>query len=188
MLRLIFKRACLVLCATLLASSSTVLAENEEVAPAPVALELSFADANWDGKTIPKGQQCLEFGGNGQSPPISVKGIPPGTSELVLAFSDGSYPPCDQGGHGVVAYRVASGVGQVVVPSIPGQTFDLPEDFALIREHCGRDLAMQPGAYIGPCPGVGNIYYVTVEALSESGEGDAAAVLGSGRLEIGTYR
>lgn len=32
-----------------------------------IVLHLSFADTDWDGKVIPNGQQCREFGGNGAS-------------------------------------------------------------------------------------------------------------------------
>ena len=153
-----------------------------------VELTLAFAQAEWDGDTIPKGQQCLEFDGQGDSPAIAVGNIPPTANSLVLAFSDESYSPCDKGGHGVISYRIAEGTKEVTVPSIPGQTFDLPESFSLIREHCGVHLSMQRGAYIGPCPGLGNHYYVTVSARRDTGDGAEPTVLGEARLEIGTYR
>ncbi|MCP3888693.1 MAG: DUF2974 domain-containing protein [Desulfobulbaceae bacterium] len=152
-----------------------------------VTLQLSFADAAWDGKTIPKGQQCLEYGGNGASPPILVNNIPPQANKLVLEFSDATYKPCDKGGHGIIGYAIPSGSKKITVPAIPGQSFDLPEGFNLIKEHCGADLLMQPGAYIGPCPGLGNLYYVTIKALYESPDKSTSQLLGIGRLDIGTY-
>ncbi len=150
-------------------------------------LNLSFADAEWDGKIIPKGQQCKEYGGNGASPRIVVKNIPSGTNSLVLEFSDASYSPCDNGGHGIISYQIPFGTTEIIVPSIPGQTFDLPDGFTMIREHCGVNLRMKPGAYIGPCPGRMNQYYVVVEAVYES-ENSKPKLLGTGRLDMGTYR
>ena len=46
---------------------------------------------------------------------------------------------------------------------------------------------MQAGAYIGPCPGLGNLYYVTIKAFNESPDNSTSQVLGIGRLDIGTY-
>ena len=152
-----------------------------------ITLHLSFADPIWDGKIIPKGQQCLEFGGNGSSPPILVKDIPPQANKLVLEFSDATYKPCDNGGHGIIGYAIPRGSKEITVPSIPGQTFDLPKEFSLMKEHCGAALLMQAGAYIGPCPGLGNLYYVTIKAFIESPDNSTSQVLGIGRLDIGTY-
>ena len=37
----------------------------------------SFADDKWDGKTVPKGQQCLKFGGKNPSTPVLlIQNIP----------------------------------------------------------------------------------------------------------------
>lgn len=152
-----------------------------------INLNLSLADADWNGKTIPRGQQCKEYGGNGASPRITVKNIPPQVNTLVLEFSDATYKPCDNGGHGVIRYQIPRGSVEITVPSIPGQTFDLPEGFSLIHEHCGAELLMQAGAYIGPCPGLGNVYYVTIKALYESPDKAISQLLGIGQLDIGTY-
>jgi hypothetical protein len=152
-----------------------------------ISLHLSFAEPIWDGKIIPKGQQCIEFGGNGASPPILVKNIPPQANKLVIEFSDATYKPCDKGGHGIIGYAIPPGSKEITVPSIPGQTFDLPEGISLIKEHCGAVLLMQAGAYIGPCPGLGNVYYATIKAFYESSDKLRSQLLGIGRLDIGTY-
>jgi len=68
----------------------------------PSLLTLSFADSLWDGKTIPQGQQCLEYDGKGASPRIIVKNIPAAANKLILEFSDATYRPCDDGGHGII--------------------------------------------------------------------------------------
>ncbi len=151
-------------------------------------LELSFADPVWNGKIIPKGQQCRECGGNGSSPPIKVSNIPMQANKLIIEFSDASYPPCDKGGHGIVSYRFKEGSKEIDVPSIPGQTFDLPDNFELIKEHCGDSLNMKRGAYIGPCPGIGNQYYLVVKAVHEAPDKTKDLLLGKGKLKMGTYQ
>ncbi|WP_022669005.1 hypothetical protein [Desulfospira joergensenii] len=151
-------------------------------------LDLSFADPAWNGKVIPKDQQCQEFGGNGSSPPIKVKDIPVQANKLIIEFSDGTYAPCDNGGHGIVSYQLKQGSKEIVVPSIPGQTFDIPSGFEMIKEHCGKNLNMKRGAYIGPCPGIGNQYYLIVKAVYEAPDKSENLLLGKGRLEMGTYQ
>jgi len=163
-------------------------AGQDQLASKVAALNLSFADANWDGKIIPEGQQCIEYGGNGASPRIQIKNIPSKANRLILEFSDATYSPCDNGGHGIISYKIPKGTSQSIVPSIEGQTFDLPFGFTLIKQHCGKDLGMQPGAYIGPCPGIGNLYYVIVKAVLESQENSKSELLGYGRLNLGTYK
>lgn len=150
-------------------------------------LHLAFADSRWDGKIIPEGQQCREFGGNGATPQISVMDIPPQANKLLLEFSDKTYKPCDNGGHGIISYQIIPGTEKIIVPSISGQTFKLPDRFSLVKEHCGAALGMDAGAYIGPCPGIGNLYYVTIKALYESPGKSTSHLLGVGRLDIGTY-
>jgi hypothetical protein len=183
-----FLRFTLWLLALSLISIPSINAKQYQSNSKVVALNLSFADAGWDGKIIPEGQQCKEFGGNGASPRIEVKNIPPGANKLILEFSDATYSPCDNGGHGIISYQISKGTTEVIIPSIPGQTFNLPDGFTLIREHCGKDLGMQPGAYIGPCPGIGNIYYVIIKAVYGSPENSKPKLLGSGRLNLGTYK
>lgn len=156
--------------------------------PSVVELDLAFADPAWNGKVIPKGQQCQEHGGNGASPSIKVKDIPVQANKLIIEFSDEAYAPCDNGGHGIVSYELKEGFKEVVVPSIPGQTFDLPDNFELIKEHCGKHLSMKRGAYIGPCPGIGNHYYLIVKAVYKAPDKSKNMLLGKGRLEMGTYK
>jgi len=173
--------------AVLLVSMQTVIANRIPGDIDIVELQLSFTDAKWDGKIIPSGQQCLEYGGNGASPGITVEGIPHRADKIILEFSDATYSPCDNGGHGIIGYQLPQRSTAINIPSIPGQTFELPEGFILIKEHCGADLIMQRGAYIGPCPGIGNRYYVTIKAVRQ-GEGNSSEImLGMGTLELGTY-
>ncbi|MCP3876417.1 MAG: hypothetical protein GY699_25155 [Desulfobacteraceae bacterium] len=172
----------------LLGLSPVVQSEPEKLMSAVGVLDISFADTQWNGKIIPEGQQCLEYGGNGASPQIQIKNISSKANRLILEFSDATYTPCDNGGHGIISYQISKGTTKIIVPSIPGQTFDLPEGFTLVREHCGKDLGMQPGAYIGPCPGIGNQYYVIVKAVYVSPKNSKPELLGRGRLNLGTFK
>ncbi len=184
----IFSRVTFWVLILLLILMSDMYAGQDQLAPEITALDLSFADAQWDGKVIPEGQQCIEYGGNGTSPRIQIKKIPSKANRLILEFSDATYSPCDNGGHGIISYQISKGTTEIIVPSIEGQTFDLPFGFTLIKQHCGKDLGMQPGAYIGPCPGIGNLYYVIVKAVLESQDDSNYELLGHGRLNLGTFK
>ena len=156
------------------------------VAAAPSsALEAKLADPAWDGVKVPEGQQCQKFGGQGKSPALAVSGIPSGASHLVLEFSDRSYKPMDNGGHGKVAYAIESGATTVTVPPAPGHTEELPAGFTMVEAHKAPTWD-KPGAYLPPCSGGrGNSYYVTVKAVHKA---DAEThELGSAVVELGKY-
>lgn len=132
-------------------------------------LEATLADPAWNGRTVPSGQQCTKFGGNGAAPALQVTGIPAQADALVLEFSDKDYSPLANGGHGMVRYAVTPGAGAVTVPALPGETSELPAGFTLIREHKGWS---KPGAYLPPCSGgEGHLYFVTVRAVKLDPDG-----------------
>jgi hypothetical protein len=152
-------------------------------------LTLSFADPAWDGISVPQGQQCHKFDGiNPQSPAIEVANIPLETDAIVLSFSDASYEPMDDGGHGEFGFEIAKGTETAVIPSVPGHTFDLPEGFFLVAEQRNPDWD-EAGAYLPPCSGgSGNVYYVTVRAISRDNEESRnPLLLGEGILQLGSY-
>ena len=148
-------------------------------------LELSFVDSAWDGDLVPDGQQCQKFEGRGATPEIKVSGIPSGANALILEFSDRSYKPMDDGGHGKLGYEIEPGAGEVTIPSVAGHTTDLPEGFYVVAEHQAPNWD-KAGAYLPPCSGGrGNSYYVTVKAVHRMGDENheqASAV-----LEMGKY-
>jgi len=39
---------------------------------------------------------------------LIIKGIPAEANAIILAFSDQSWPPMDNGGHGKIGYRLPS--------------------------------------------------------------------------------
>jgi hypothetical protein len=150
-------------------------------------LDISFADSIWTGKEIPKGQQCSRFGGNAETPKLVVKNIPAGTNALIMEYSDRSYQPMDNGGHGIIGYYISSGSQQVTIPSVPGHTFDLPKGFFLVSAHQGSTWD-KAGAYMPPCSGGnGNLYVVKVKAVYDAPEGQESKLLGEGNLSLGRY-
>jgi len=152
-------------------------------------LEVSFVDSMWDGKTVPTGQQCQRFGGSNPSTPrLMIKGIPPGTNAVIMEYSDRSYPPMDDGGHGRIGFKMPENTKEIILPSVPGHSFDLPQGFFIVSPHQapGWDKA---GAYMPPCSGGrGNSYYVTVKAVYQpSNENKEFKLLRQAVLELGTY-
>ena len=130
------------------------------------AMDAKFADAAWDGKTVPDGQQCQKFGGkNPGTPPFKITQIPSGASEIIFEYSDRDYEPMDNGGHGIVAYKLGDKATDVDVPSMPGHSFELSPPFTSVKAHQGPGWD-KAGAYMPPCSGgKGNSYYVTIKAV-----------------------
>jgi hypothetical protein len=164
-----------------------LFAASPEVVAAQAAAELSasFTDPAWNGEQVPEGEQCQRFGGSGQTPELTVTGIPAGADALVLEFSDASYAPMDDGGHGKVGFELAPGTTEVTVPRAPGHQRELEAPFFVVMEHKAPGWD-QAGAYLPPCSGGrGNRYYLTVKAVKRADE--EIEELGSVVLEMGTY-
>jgi phosphatidylethanolamine-binding protein (PEBP) family uncharacterized protein len=151
-------------------------------------LKLAFGDPAWDGKKIPKGQQCRKFGGKGATPPLVISNIPAEANAIILEYGDHDYPPMDAGGHGIMGFNIAPGTKEAQIPPVPGHTYDLPKGFFIIAEHMGPAWD-KAGAYMPPCSGGrGNKYYVVVKAVRLAKPGDKTGkVLATSELEIGTY-
>jgi hypothetical protein len=146
-------------------TSSTIPASTSTV---PVeGLRAEFADSEWNGSSVPSGQQCSYHGGtNPSTPQILVSDIPEGSTAIVLEFSDRDWGPMDNGGHGKIGYTVDEGTSEVLIPTVRANTFNLPDGFFLVREHQGPASAGEPGAYMPPCSGgLSNAYYVTIKAV-----------------------
>jgi len=165
------------------------VSSNYRVAENVHLLKLSFADPAWDGKKIPSGQQCQRFGGNNpKTPAIKVMGIPSEANAIVIEYSDGSYAPMDNGGHGKVRYEIEQGQETVVIPPIPGHTFNLPKGFSLVSAHQAPRFD-DPGAYLPPCSGGSeNRYYATVKAIHrDRSKDDNTLLLAEGVIQMGSY-
>ena len=94
-------------------------------------LKAEFTDAKWDGMTVPKDEVCSNFNESkiGSTPPLKVSNIPSGTAKLVFTYSDKTFTKMDNGGHGIVAYKVAADAKEISVPAQGGETFELADGF-----------------------------------------------------------
>jgi hypothetical protein len=150
--------------------------------------QVVLADAKWDGKTIPYGQQCLRDGGKGSTPALSLKNIPAEANAIVFEYSDATYSPMNNGGHGKIGYSIAPGTSEVNVPPLLGNTLTVPDGFFIISPHSNPSWD-KAGAYLPPCSGGrGNSYYVTVKAVVLPPDKlQKIKVLGTLKINLGNY-
>ena len=143
-------------------------AEGEEV----VELDVKFVDPIWDGNTIPIGQGCNSCGENGATPRLIIKGIPEQANALIMTYEKGRHPlkineNFVEGTNGVIGYRITPGKNEVVVPSVSGNTNDLPENFFIVKRHQAK-RNNNIGAYLPPCScDTRASYFVQVKAVNE---------------------
>lgn len=152
-----------------------------------VKLEVSFADKAWDGITVPEGEQCSMFGGNGSSPSLIVSNIPDGVNALIISFSDRSFKANDNGGHGIIGIWLEEGQKSVTVPSVLAESLEMPE--GMFIEANFRSNRGKSGAYLPPCSGGrGNEYYATIKAVYRSdNDTEESMLLGESIIEMGRY-
>lgn len=151
-------------------------------AQAEARLTVRFANPVWNGVTIPAGQHCPKFGGAGSTPALNVFELPTGTAALLLEFSEKG-GKLDNGGMGRIGYVINKGVASAQVPSIHGNSMNLPAGFFLVSPHQGDDA---PGAYLPPCSGGKGVRYTLIVRALDAPNKDGK-VLGEGRLELGRY-
>lgn len=146
------------------------------------ALTVGFADPAWTGDKVPEDQWCPLQGGHGATPALTVSGLPDGTASINVAFNDESYQPMNEGGHGILNFKVMAGA-TATLPSVPGNTTEgFPEGASVATASRGTGEYASPG-YLPPCSGGrGNTYSATLTALDSSG-----TVLGEGKITLGTY-
>ena len=148
-------------------------------------LDVTFVDPMWDGNIVPQGQQCQKFGGSAESPKLRVSSIPKAANALLVEFSDRTYIPMDNGGHGKFGFQIEKGIAETFIPSVPSHTKVLPPGFWTVQEHKAPNWD-KPGAYLPPCSGgKGNEYYLTVKAIDTNG--GKLHILGEALLEMGIY-
>ena len=157
-----------------------------ELVEAPAALTLAFADAKWDGKTVPADEVCKPYGAkNPMSPALQVAGIPAGADTLIVEFNDLTYTPLSTGGgHGAFSLAIPSGASSMTVPSVPAETTQLPAGITQVKLHGGGVKGLGAGAYLPPCSGGrGNLYQARVHAVDSA----THRVLGQGEIKLGRY-
>jgi hypothetical protein len=145
------------------------------------ALDVKFADKVWDGINVPEGQQCQKFGGsNPSTPKWIVSDIPAGSNAIILEYSDRDSERMNNGGHGKMRFAINSTAARVVIPSVPGHTFEIPSEFSMIEAHRGPGWDKE-GAYMPPCSGgKGHAYYVTIKTIKDD-KVTAETVVGIGK-------
>lgn len=160
------------------------------IAPGALAddLNVSFADSAWDGKRIPDGQQCTKFGGKGGTPALQVENIPAGTNVIIVEFNDRDYQPLSwNGGHGKIGFWISEGSSSALLPSVPGETDDLPEGSFVERGNRATGSYARPG-YLPPCSGGrGNRYFAEVKAVQKVEGQRKPKVLAKTRVQLGRY-
>lgn len=159
-----------------LAASALVVMSGVAMAEMKVSLK-----GGWDGKKVPKGQQCTLFGGKGATPPMAVTGLPQGTTWVYVEFNDRDYGPLSRnGGHGVIGYPVKGASADLY--SVPGLKGSLPGKAKVISKARSSGKYKSSG-YLPPCSGGrGNRYEAVVKAVSGNGK-----VLEKVRIGIGRY-
>ncbi|KAB7886528.1 hypothetical protein [Poseidonibacter ostreae] len=101
--------------------------------------------------------------------------------KVLVLFSDFTYKPMDNGGHGQIGINI-SNESNIMIPSIKGETKAMPANMFINKEHKGLKRG-QAGAYLPPSSGgKGNSYYATVKALDSNDE-----VLKSMDIQMGKF-
>jgi hypothetical protein len=168
---------------TLLATMFVAAVAVPAAAFAQAALTVKFTDPAWDGKTVPKTATCSIDGNTGaMTPALEVSGVPEGTVKITESFNDETYKPMDKGGHGVLGFDVKPSGGTVTIPSVPGESDQLPAGVSVVSKNRGTGNYDKPG-WLPPCSGgKGNLYTMDVNALDASG-----ATVGTAHVELGHY-
>lgn len=143
-----------------------------------------FVNKKWNNSEVPKEEVCSNYNTRaGKTPAISLSHIPKGTNKIILAFSDETFSGMRNGGHGVIAYKIPKLTSSITVPSIKGETFDIPKNFSIVTEHRGGKFGKKEGAYLAPCSGgKGNTYSVIIKAVDDSDK-----TLSSTSLTLGKF-
>lgn len=174
--------------AVLIYSSSLLVFANEYMPVESLAsLNVSFADTKWNGIEVPDGQQCKMFSGNGTSPSLKISNIPTGTNAILISFNDKTFKMNDNGGHGIVGIWIEEGQSSIIVPSVEGESNDLPK--GMFIEEKFRSNRGEDGAYLPPCSGGrGNEYDATIRAVFKAKDvGGYSTLLAEGIISLGKY-
>jgi len=164
--------SCLI--ATVVLSSSLVASD----------IDVSFSDDKWNGKVIPLDEVCSNFNIEaGSTPGLYIDNLPEGAKKVVLKFSDKTFTKMDNGGHGILSYRIDEDETNIEVPPQIGETFDLDDGFEVVTAHTGTRFNKTAGAYLAPCSGgKGNTYVVEISIVD--GENN---ILDTKELVLGKY-
>ena len=150
--------------------SITTIATLATISLSAANMTADFADPKtWNGKIVPKEAVCSNYNVEaGSTPEIILRNIPKGTQDIVLTFTDETFKGMRDGGHGILSYTLEKDTYKVIVPTVQGETFNLPEDFTSVVQHRGTKYGKTQGAYLAPCSGgKGNTYSVLIQAVDK---------------------
>jgi hypothetical protein len=143
----------------------------------------TFADAGWDGITIPVNQVCKRFGGAGVTPRLALDGYHSGTQVILLAFNDETHEPMNNGGHGIVGFRING--KYATTGAMASEVNIISQGNFIVADNRGGEV---PG-YLPPCSGgKGHVYSVTVMAVTWADTNPPYyRVLNQTKVELGRY-
>lgn len=159
-----------------------------EPVPNMTKLNANFVDSKWNGQMIPSNEVCGRYNSvKAMTPKLLITNLPSNTNKIILSFSDETFTPMSNGGHGIISYEVKEGTTKVEIPSVQSETFDLPKNIKSVKSHASTRNTN--GAYLAPCSGgKGNTYSVTIEAIHEFDSKDKKPLLlGESYLRMGKF-
>ena len=180
-------RHLIVLSALALGACQTTGTTYKAVSDPLPTLNVQFTSPAWTGKSVPKDGVCQVYGGKGDTPEMKVSGIPAGANAIVVEFSDRTYAPMNNGGHGIIGWKIESGSGSAVLKPVPGMTATVPDGTWVEADN--RSTNTPAPGYRGPCSGGrGNTYEADVKAVFKPAkEGEPGKLLATGQIRLGTY-
>lgn len=164
--------SCLI--ATLVLSSSVMATD----------IDVSFVDEKWNGKVVPLDEVCSDYNIEaGSTPGLYIENLPAGAKKIILKFNDKTFTKMDNGGHGVLSYKIEDETSNIEIPPQYGETFDLNEGFEVVTAHTGTRFNKKAGAYLPPCSGgKGNTYTVDISIVDEENN-----ILSTKEVVLGKY-
>ncbi len=147
-------------------------------------IDVSFVDEKWNGKIVPIDEVCSDYNIEaGSTPGLYIENLPDGADKVIMKFNDKTFTKMDNGGHGVLSYKIDDESTNVEVPSQIGETFDLDDGFDVVSAHTGTRFNKKEGAYLAPCSGgKGNTYTLDISIVDSDNN-----ILAIKELVLGKY-
>ncbi len=147
-------------------------------------IDVSFVDEKWNGKVVPIDEVCSDYNIEaGSTPGLYIENLPDGADKVIMKFSDKTFTKMDNGGHGILSYKIEPETTNVEVPPQIGETFDLDEGFEVVSAHTGTRFKKKEGAYLAPCSGgKGNTYILDISIVDTKNN-----ILATKELVLGKY-
>ena len=147
-------------------------------------IDVSFSDEKWNGKIVPIDEVCSDYNVEaGSTPALFIDNLPDNSYKVILQFNDKTFTKMDDGGHGILSYKINEGSLNVEIPPQIGETFELEDGFEVVTAHTGTRFNKKAGAYLAPCSGgKGNTYTVDISIVDQENN-----ILSAKELVLGKY-